>query len=353
MSSISVKKVFLATFFVTVFCFLGISTVSTVSAEQFSRNLKLGDSGPDVLLLQRLLNTNKSTQVAETGVGSLGNETDYFGSLTKSAVIRFQELYRKEVLFPYNLIYGTGFVGVSTRQKLNQISSDLLPSNLSTSATISNVIGNISQTVPSGDFSAVSNQTKDLTQSDSIIPYFPSQYEIFHKNNITITGVGFISKDNIIYFGDNYSLSHIDSPDTQTLTFKLPQELPLGRYDVYVGNNKLISKHATLVVVVDINSKRPVVQSASPSSGIYGTEITITGNNFTSTGNEIRSSYEVLKNLPSADGKTIKIKVLPFPESMQNVEEKPEKVFSWPISFIVINDGGISEKAAIFTLVFE
>jgi len=236
---------------------------------------------------------------------------------------------------------------------LNQISSDLLPSSLPTSATISNVIGNISQTAPSGVFSTVFNQTKDLTQSDSIIPYFPSQYEIFHKNNITITGAGFISKDNIVYFGDNYSLSHVDSLDTQTLTFKIPQELPLGRYDVYVGNSKLISKHATLIVVVDANNKRPIVQSASPSSGIYGTEITITGNNFTSTGNEIRSSYEILKNLPSADGKTIKIKVLPFPESMQNVGEKPEKAFSWPISFIVINDGGISEKVAIFTLIFE
>ena len=91
------------------------------SAETFYRNLKRGDSGQDVFALQKFLNQNSETRVAESGAGSLGNETEFFGEATKRAVVRLQEKYRSEVLFPAGLFYGTGFVGTLTRQKLNNL----------------------------------------------------------------------------------------------------------------------------------------------------------------------------------------------------------------------------------------
>lgn len=45
----------------------------------------------------------------------------YFSEQTAAAVTGFQEKYRDEILMPNSLKYGTGFVGPSTRAKLNQL----------------------------------------------------------------------------------------------------------------------------------------------------------------------------------------------------------------------------------------
>lgn len=97
--------------------------------EVFTRNLKMGDVGTDVKNLQIILNSNPSTIVATTGFGSPNNETLFFGDKTRLAVIKFQELYRSEILAPLGLTNGTGFVGTSTRQKLNSLAPNILNQN--------------------------------------------------------------------------------------------------------------------------------------------------------------------------------------------------------------------------------
>jgi len=90
----------------------------------FTRNLTRGDRGPDVLQLQKTLNNDVAgIQVANSGPGSVGQETTYFGTDTYDAVVAFQEKYAQDILAPVGLQAGTGYVGPSTRSKLNQLTA--------------------------------------------------------------------------------------------------------------------------------------------------------------------------------------------------------------------------------------
>jgi GH24 family phage-related lysozyme (muramidase)/peptidoglycan hydrolase-like protein with peptidoglycan-binding domain len=71
-----------------------------------------GAEGRDVKYLQVVLNTDPQTKLTDSGVGSPGNETDYFGSITEDAVRRFEKKYG---------LSEDGIVDISVRSKLNQI----------------------------------------------------------------------------------------------------------------------------------------------------------------------------------------------------------------------------------------
>src|SRR3990167_8130268 len=92
--------------------------VTTQDCVALTRNLSLGMSGSDIQLLQQVLNRDQRTTLAMTGPGSRGMESQYFGPITKRAVIAFQDMYADEVLTPVGLTAGSGYVGVFTRAKL-------------------------------------------------------------------------------------------------------------------------------------------------------------------------------------------------------------------------------------------
>jgi len=100
----------------------GEAVIEGIPAEfSFKNNLKLADVSIDVKYLQIVLNSASDTRLASSGVGSPGHETNYFGPLTKSAVIKFQNKYADEVLASWGLTSGTGFVGSTTRDKLDEL----------------------------------------------------------------------------------------------------------------------------------------------------------------------------------------------------------------------------------------
>lgn len=74
-------------------------------------------NNPEVSCLQGFLK-NQGTDIYPEGL-----ITGNFYGLTKSAVIRFQEKYKEEILTPVGLSSGTGVVGEQTRKKINALLS--------------------------------------------------------------------------------------------------------------------------------------------------------------------------------------------------------------------------------------
>lgn len=81
----------------------------------FNKNLRKGEKGKDVAALQTVLE--------KEGFAISQNEkaNQRFGNSTGAAVIAFQEKYKDEILKTVNEREGTGFVGKTTRVKLNQL----------------------------------------------------------------------------------------------------------------------------------------------------------------------------------------------------------------------------------------
>jgi peptidoglycan hydrolase-like protein with peptidoglycan-binding domain len=88
------------------------------STQPFFRALKFGMTNSDVRKLQIFLNTH-GFAVANTGAGSPGHETTYFGPATKAALMKFQLAHKKETLDPQGLNGPTGFFGMDTMKAVN------------------------------------------------------------------------------------------------------------------------------------------------------------------------------------------------------------------------------------------
>ncbi len=79
----------------------------------FDEPLQEGEENPEVLELQEYLN-DEGFEVAVSGPGSKGDETDYFGYATEKALVEFQDAHAAQILAPHGLTHGTGYFGSAT-----------------------------------------------------------------------------------------------------------------------------------------------------------------------------------------------------------------------------------------------
>jgi len=84
---------------------------TTTTSCSFTRDLTVGARGTDVKCLQQYLN-GAGFEVAASGAGSPGNETETFGPLTRAAVVKWQSA---------NGVSGTGYFGPISRAKYTAV----------------------------------------------------------------------------------------------------------------------------------------------------------------------------------------------------------------------------------------
>lgn len=97
------------------------SNQTTIVNPTFTKNLNYHSTNLDVKSLQRFLNL-QGFEVATTGAGSLNNETNYNGPLTRVAIKKFQEAH-PEILIQAGITtgIGTGYFGPYTRNYINKL----------------------------------------------------------------------------------------------------------------------------------------------------------------------------------------------------------------------------------------
>ncbi len=88
----------------------------------FQTNMSLGNTKtPDVSYLQRFLNYDPRTRLADADPCVAPPLANLYDARTRDAVIKFQNLYKAETLTPAGLSTGSGVAGVYTRNKINQL----------------------------------------------------------------------------------------------------------------------------------------------------------------------------------------------------------------------------------------
>ena len=119
---------------------LTVNPINTIEENQGSsitrldRFLRIGDRGDDVRNLQKYLNGQGFT-VSQTGAGSPGNESNYFGTATENAVKAYQDHHKTEILHPIGLTSSTGYVGPQTASHINDRAVQQQTTTAATSST--------------------------------------------------------------------------------------------------------------------------------------------------------------------------------------------------------------------------
>jgi peptidoglycan hydrolase-like protein with peptidoglycan-binding domain len=240
---------------------------------QFTADLTLGSQGNDVLQLQIILNEDGDTQVAISGNGAPGNETTYFGNLTKVALLKYQAKHS---------LTQTGILDAETRNYLNK-------RGLTLSFT-----------------ETVEEQTQTQTTEETVdLGFEPIDMDDISSNQ-TLSGV--VSASNSFIYGDEgliqtavYNVEAInDKFILKELKINIENASVISKVYLTVGNKVLQTKPgATTITFSDINFEIPINQKQAFNIVIELSEV---GTGKGQTGSNIKTTFVEGKAISNATG---------------------------------------------------
>jgi Putative peptidoglycan binding domain len=282
----------------------------------FTKTLKKGSTGVEVMNLQKVLNMSAGTTVSASGAGSAGNETMTFGSATHAAVVKFQAA---------NSVSPTsGLVGPLTRAKLNTMCSGTgTTTGTGTGTTTSGPVSVMSaSSQPSGAIVA--------GQSGALLGNF-----VFSGNgtvsSVKFARTGISTNDTLtnvyLYDGAARLTDSASVSSDGTITFNNVNMTVNGsrtvsvRADIMAGTNgQIVGVNATSVMVAGastmtaVNAAGPMLTIAQVTNiatvtlnnqkGIANTNLTLPQTNYTLWGNDLNVGQRAV-NLKSITVKMI------------------------------------------------
>jgi peptidoglycan hydrolase-like protein with peptidoglycan-binding domain len=344
-----------------------IAVFASAQSFSFNRDLKLGDSGTDVLELQKLLNQSADTRIANSGVGAPGQETTYFGNLTHSAVIKFQNKYASEILTPVGLTYGTGYFGPSTRAKANgllnnEASNENNFSQTQTDTTTQNqkiisVNNNKENEVVEEEnyletqqiyenLLADLNASKNLSEAAQFVKNSlglnsyelslakASEYEVEQGSDLLIYGSGFRAGQSA-YLGTEKVFGDLISPNE--IKLKIQNDLEDGLYPLYIKEINSNKYSETIDVFIgESASSKPDVKSIEFDEH----DLIITGKNFGKV-NSVQTSLGLFRNIQPVSSNKIKIdeKLIELSPYIRELKSEIKMTFS----VRVLSESGVSD----------
>jgi len=185
-------------------------------------------------------------------------------------------------------------------------------------------------------------------EEDALDVYFASKEAVFVGDKIMLTGNNFsLEKENEVLW-DGVSEEVLASSNGTTLVINTPS-LPPDKYEVKVRIGSEESVYGTNVWIKSFEkTTSPKITSVSPSIGKRGDVFTIYGEGFTSR-NDVVTTFGVLEDIQSEDGKSITFIYDPFKNTGQAENNTYYYGNDFPVSIKVYNTSGIS-NASNFSL---
>ncbi|OGG52641.1 hypothetical protein A3C20_00105 [Candidatus Kaiserbacteria bacterium RIFCSPHIGHO2_02_FULL_55_25] len=305
-----------------------------------NRDLTVGMRGSDVTSLQSFL-------VAQNYPGS-GSWmiTGYFGAATQAAVRNFQS---------QRGLVQTGIADSATRSAIGNCGASNYPYTTPFSYNYNYNYGyNYPYNYPVTG--AVHIDTLSVTSAVT-------------GASVTISGRGFDYNNNTVFVGST-PVTGIASYSGSSLSFVVPQNVS-GLVMVYVANSRGASNSLQLNVInftggsgcvypyntgygncggcgmygIPCPNAQLAITSLSPDNGAVGSQVTVYGSGFTTSGNTVRFGNGIIANIGSQDGRAISFAV---PANMTGYNNIPVGLGTYPVS--VTNASGYTSNTLPFTV---